>query len=148
MDLLTQLGVDSTLGIQFLMFLAVFVILKQVLFEPYYAAFVERKERTLGKTELAERFIAEARELEVQYGVRAQQANDRFREIYDRTRNEAIKEYDRLVNEARAKSKSLADENSEKIGKEMETARKLLSQEIPNVSKLINQKLVGQELGT
>ena len=93
MDLLIQLGVNSSITIQLGMFLVVFVVLKYVLFQPYYAAFKERKERTIGKTELAERFVAEARELEEQYTLRAQQANDQFREIYDKNRLAATKEY-------------------------------------------------------
>ena len=54
MDLLIQLGVNHTLAVQLVMFLVTFVILKYVLFEPYYAAFNERQERTVGRTELAD----------------------------------------------------------------------------------------------
>src|SRR4051812_27481890 len=119
MDLLVQLGVNNTLVIQMAMFLVTFVVLKYLLFEPYYAAFNERKERTEGKTELAERFVSEARELEERYNVKAQEANDKFREIYDRSRSEATKEYDRVLNEARAKNKAVIDESTKKIEKEM-----------------------------
>src|SRR4051812_27285178 len=107
MDLLIQLGVNYTLGIQLVMFLVVFAVLKNLLFEPYFKAFNERKERTLGKTELAERFVAEARELEEKYSMRAQEANDRFREVFDKSRSEAMKEYDRLIGDARGKTKTL-----------------------------------------
>ena len=99
MDLLIQLGVNQTLAIQLVVFLIAFVALKYLLFEPYFAADNQRQERTLGKTELAERFVAEARELEEKFSTRAQEANDRFREVYDKARLEAVKEYDRLVNQ-------------------------------------------------
>src|ERR1700691_5507646 len=102
MDLLIHLGVNNTLGIQLVTFLITFMVLKYFLFEPYYAAFNERKERTLGKTELAERFISETRELEAKYAERAQAANDRFREVFDKSRGEAVKEYDNLISEARS----------------------------------------------
>src|SRR5258705_9331734 len=115
MDLLVQLGVNQTLPIQIATFLVCFVVLKYFLFGPYYAAFNERKDRTLGKTELAERFIAEARELEEKFGVRAQEVNDRFREVFDKSRLEAVKEYDRLINEARAKTKAIVEESTGKI---------------------------------
>jgi F0F1-type ATP synthase membrane subunit b/b' len=146
MDLLAQLGVDSSLGIQLLLFLIVFAILKYLLFTPYYAAYVERRERTLGKTELAERFVSEARELEAQYGIRAQEANDRFRTVYDSARTEAVKEYDRLVSQARAKSRTMIEESRQGIEKQMTAARTQLGQEVAGVSQLINRKLIGKDL--
>jgi F-type H+-transporting ATPase subunit b len=146
MELLTQLGVNSTLGVQLVTFLVVFVVLKQLLFQPYYAAYVERKERTLGRTELAERFVAETRALEDQYGLRAQEANDRFRAVFDKTRGEAQKEYDRLVQQAREKAKILVEDSRVKIHREVENARTQLNQEVVGVSQLINHKLIGKEL--
>jgi F0F1-type ATP synthase membrane subunit b/b' len=148
MDLLIQLGVNQTLGIQMVTFLIAFLVLKYFLFEPYYAAFNERTERTLGKTELAERFIAESRELEEKYAVRAQEANDRFREVYDKSRVEAVREHDRLVSEAREKTKGLLDEMNKKIQKDMASARTQLSQETTGVSELINQKMIGKEMSS
>lgn len=148
MDLLIQLGVNQTLGIQMATFLIAFVVLKYLLFEPYYAALNERKERTLGKTELAERYIAESRELEEKFTIRAQEANDRFREVFDKSRLEAAREHDRLVTAAREKAKALLDESSRKIQKEMASARTQLNQEVKVVSQLINQKLIGKELST
>jgi F-type H+-transporting ATPase subunit b len=148
MDLLIQLGVNETLGIQLAVFLVAFVALKYLLFEPYYAAYKERQERTLGKTELAERFVAEARDLEEKYTIKAQEANDRFREVYDKARLEAVKEYDRVVNEARAKNKAALDQNNQKIQKEMVSVRAQLSNEIAGVSQLMVQKLIGKDLST
>jgi F0F1-type ATP synthase membrane subunit b/b' len=146
MDLLIQLGVNETLGIQLGMFLVVFVFLKYLLFGPYYAAFNERKERTLGKTELAERFIAEAQELEEKFAVKAQEANDRYREVYDKSRTETMHEYDRVIADARGKAKGLVDESHQKIQKEMAAARTQLQAEVQSVAQLINNKLIGKDL--
>lgn len=148
MELLTQLGVNSTLPYQLATFLVVFVVLKYLLFRPYFSAFNERRERTVGKTELAERFVSEARELEEKYTMRAQEVNDRFRDIYDKGRAEAMKEYDGLVNDARAKTRGLVDQARKKIHSEMESARKQLSTEVGTVTQLINHKLIGKDLGT
>lgn len=146
MDLLIQLGVNETLAIQLVMFLIMYVVLKYMLFEPYYAAFNERKERTEGQTELAERFVTEARELEEHFNEKAQEANDRFREIYDKSRVEAVKEYDRLVNEARTKSKAAIEAAAAKIHQEMNVVRAQLSAETAGVSQLMVQKLIGKDL--
>jgi F0F1-type ATP synthase membrane subunit b/b' len=146
MDLLIQLGVNHTLAFQLVAFLIVFATLKLFLFEPYYTAYKERQDRTLGKTELAERFVAEARELEERYAVRAQEANDRFREVFDKARLEAVKEHDRVVSEARAKNKAAIDDINQRIHKEMVAVRTQLSNETSGVAQLIVQKLVGKDL--
>ncbi len=146
MHLLIQLGVNETLAIQFATFLVVFLVLKTLLFGPYFAAYVERKERTLGKTELAERYIAEAQVLEDKYNKEARDANDRYRDVYDKSRSEALKEYDQEVNNARNKSKDLIEQSRVKIAAELQKARTQLEAELPAVAQLINQKLIGKDL--
>lgn len=146
MDLLVSLGVNSSLAVQFVIFAVVYTILKYVLFRPYFAAYNERSERTIGKAELAERYIAETRDLEEQFAVQAREMNEQFKSIYDRTRAEALKEYDYLVNEARGRAKSFIDTNNRQIRVQMEAARADLSKEVAGVSQLINQKLIGKDL--
>jgi F-type H+-transporting ATPase subunit b len=146
MDLLTSLGVNSSLFIQFGLFLVVYVVLKHVLFEPYYAAYKERSERTVGKAELAERFVNETKALEEQFSARAQEANEKYMAVYEKTRSEAMKEYDIKVNDARARAKKVVDESRRHIESEVATARVQLNKDTGAVSQLINQKLIGKDL--
>lgn len=146
MDLLISLGVNSTLVIQFATFLVLYAVLKYALFAPYFAAYNERSHRTVGKAELAERYIAETKQMEEQFAAKAQEVNEQFKAIYDKTRSQAMKDYDRLVGEARTRSKALADEAVRKIHKEMDFARAQLGQEVSSVAQLINQKLIGKEI--
>lgn len=146
MELLTQLGVNSTLGIQLIAFLVVYGVLKYVLFTPYFNAYNERSNRTVGQAELAERYVNETRELEEKFAAKATEVNERYKAVFDKTRGEAMKEYDRLVTESRDQSKRLIDETRAKIQKEMELARGQIKAEVEGVSKLINQKLIGKDV--
>ncbi len=148
MDLLTSLGVDSSIGYQLGIFLTCFAVLKYFLFNPYFAAYNGRNSRTVGQTELAERYLNETKDLEEKYASKAQAVNERFKAVYDKTRNEANKEYDRVVNESRVQAKGLLDASIVSIQKEMEKARTQLNAEVPAVSQLINQKLIGKDLTT
>lgn len=148
MELLTSLGVNSSLAFQFGIFLIVFLTLKYLLFTPYFSAFNERNNRTVGKTELAEKFLAESKELEETYNRKAQEVNEKYRTVYNQARVEATKEYDRVIQETRSKAKSLVDSSVEKIEKEMTSARGQLSQEVTGVSQLIIQKMIGKDLTT
>ncbi len=146
MELLTSLGVNSTLVIQLIAFLVVYVVLKYVLFAPYFKAYNERNLRTVGQTELAERYVNQTRELEEKFALKASEVNERYKAVYDKTRGEAMKEYDRLVSESRVLAKRLVDESRAKIQKEMDSARGQLKSEVEGVSKLINQKLIGKDV--
>lgn len=148
MSLLISLGVNSTLAFQLGIFLAVFIVLKYFLFGPYFEAFNKRAESTVGQAELAERYLAETKDLEDQFAMKAQVANERYRSVYDQTRGEALKEYDKLVSEARSKSKVVVDGARQQIQADMQAAQAQLTKEIPDVAKIINQKLLGQDLST
>src|SRR5438309_787896 len=97
------------------LFLLIFWVMKTVLFAPYFAAFRERKERTVGQTEAAERYINESKELEGQFAAKAQQINEQFKAIYDQSRYEATKEYDRVVQVARTKAKDWLEDARTKV---------------------------------
>lgn len=145
MSLLLSLGVNETLAIQLGIFLTVFVVLKYVLFGPYFKAFNQRAEATVGQADLAERYIAETKALEEEFASKAQVANERFRGIYDEARSQAMKEYDTLVSGARNQAKTLIDDTRTKVAREMETAKGQLAKEIPEVAKIISQKLIGKD---
>jgi F0F1-type ATP synthase membrane subunit b/b' len=145
MSLLLSLGVNATLAIQLGIFLTVFVVLKYVLFGPYFKAFNQRAESTVGQADLAEKFIAETKALEEEFASKAQVANERFRAIYDESRGQAVKEYENLVSGSRIKAKALVDEARTQVAREMETAKGQLAKEIPEVAKIINQKMIGKD---
>jgi F-type H+-transporting ATPase subunit b len=144
-NLLVSLGVNPTLWIQLGIFLVTFLILQFVLFKPYFAAFNERNERTLGQTELAERYITQTRELEEKFAAKASEVNEKYRAVFDQTRTEANKEFDTVIGGARARAKQLIDETRKKIQAEMESARTQLDKEVGTVSQLINSKMIGKE---
>ncbi len=145
MDMLIQLGVNSTLATQLILFLVVFVALKYLLFEPYFAAFDERQKRTLGKTEQAEKYMAESRSLEEKFAAQARLANDQYRAVFDKSRTEAQKEYAQLVTQAREHAKIKTEDVRQKVRSEISHVKTQLSLEVPAISKIINQKLVGKE---
>jgi F-type H+-transporting ATPase subunit b len=145
MEMITSLGLDWTMFAQMGIFLVVFLVLKNVLFEPYFAAFHERRERTVGQAEAAERYVHEAKELEAQYSAKAQEINAEFRAIYDKTRSETQKEYDRVIQEARSKAKTWTEQARTKIEKEVRDAKQQMSPDVPVISQLIIAKMLGKE---
>jgi F-type H+-transporting ATPase subunit b len=145
MEIFTKLGLNETLFLQMAVFLVVYVVLNRVLFKPYFAAYTERRMRTVGQSEAAERYVNEARELQTQYSAKAKQINEQFKAIYDKTRNEANKEYDRLIQEARAGAKEIVDQARIKTQVGVQHAKEQIKSEIPIVSEMITAKLLGSD---
>ncbi|MCB0384998.1 MAG: ATP synthase F0 subunit B, partial [Bdellovibrionales bacterium] len=123
MEILTALGVNSTLGIQFIIFLVAYVFLTTLVFKPYHRAYEERVKRTEGNTDLAERILTESKDLELQFEQKARALNNETKIIFDHSRTEAMKEYDRMVSQARDRAKSIMEKTRLQIGHEFESAR-------------------------
>ena len=146
MELLTSLGVNSSLAVQFVIFVVCYGLLKRMLFDPYFAAFDVRSARTVGTTELAEKFATETRELEKQFAARALEVNDRFRQAFEAARQDATREYDRIVAEARSRAKHVVDDTSARVKSEVDGAHAQIRADAAAVSSLISQKLVGKDV--
>ncbi|MCB0364239.1 MAG: ATP synthase F0 subunit B [Bdellovibrionaceae bacterium] len=146
MEILTALGVDSTLGIQFIIFIVAYIFLTTLVFKPYHRAYEERVRRTEGNTDLAERILTESKDLEVQFEQKARALNNETKIIYDHSRSEAMKEYDRMVSQARERAKSIMEKTRLQIAHEFENARSEMNKEIPGITKSVVQKMMGQEV--
>ena len=145
MEILNALGVNETVLIQFGVFLVAYIFLTQILFGPYFKAFIQRKERTVGKADQAERFIQETKDLQTKFETRAREINSRYKVIYDESRTQALREHDHIVNEARQKAKSIVETQREILVAELSRAKRALADEIPDVSAAIQARLLGRE---
>lgn len=146
MEILFALGVDSSIGIQFVIFLMVYVILVGLLFQPYFQAYNVRKERTVGNTEAAERLLLEAQKLESEYEIKAKEINQRFKVIYDQARSQAVAECDQLINQARERARELVATTKNKIHADMTAAQQELRREVPAVARVVSVQLIGKDL--
>lgn len=145
MELLTALGVNQTVAIQFIIFVAVYIVLNKVLFTPYIAALDERRERTEGQSETAEKYFEEAKTLQEQYTAKMRELNDRQKDIYDQSRGEAQKRYDEVVTTAREKTKNVVENAQKELKAEALKIRQQAEKEIPMLSSLITERLTGKE---
>ena len=146
MQMLEALGVNATVGIQFVLFLITYIILSNVLFKPYYKAFLTRGEKTVGNTEHAERLLAESHDLEAEYEQKAREMNVKVRAIFEENRQQGMREQEKYMAEARSKAKQILDENKQKVQTEVTRARQDLNKEVTQVSQAIASKLLGKDL--
>jgi len=145
MEILAALGVDATIGIQFVIFVFAYFFLNNLLFKPYHRAYEERIYQTTGNTELAEKIISETKDLELQFETKARSLNNETKIIFDRSRAEAIKEYDRIVSLSRERAQSIMEKARMQITYEMNKSQVEISKEIPGITQSVIKKLIDQE---
>ena len=146
MNILSSLGVNSTLWIQLACFLVSYVALSNLVLKPYLAALTEREKRTIGNEETAIRLIEEANNLYAQYEKKAREINSEMKSEYDVSRAKALKEAEALLHSAREEAATLLDSARSKITGEIQTARKSLSADVPAIGSAIASKLAGKEI--
>jgi F-type H+-transporting ATPase subunit b len=146
LNIMKALGVNETLVVQLGIFLVTFVIIRNLVFKPFYLAFEGRHKSTEGNEEQAEKIIAQALELESLYQKKARSLNADVKAIYDKARGEANLENERLLNEAKEKSRETLDKYRSQIQEEFNKAREGLIKEGPAIGATIAQKLLADEV--
>lgn len=145
LDMLRGLGVNETVGPQLVIFLFSYTVLYFLILKPYFKAYVERVDRTMGRAELAERYIAESHALQSEYENKARSMSASYKSIFDESRTKAMREYDQMVGEARNAAKTQLESSKEKIRSQLTTARKDLEKEVPGVVSEITTRLLGKD---
>jgi F-type H+-transporting ATPase subunit b len=146
MDILTSLGINSTLWIQLGCFLISYVSFSQLVLKPYMAALSEREKRTVGNEEIAVRLVEEAADLHAEYEQKARNISAEIKGFYDEHRNNALKESDRILADAREEAGKILSQSRGQIALQIEAARRTLSAEIPAISGAIASKLAGKDI--
>lgn len=145
MDILTNLGINSTVGIQFLIFLVAYMALKTLVFSPYVRALEERENRTSGQEEAAEGLQAKTLELTEKYSEMARTQTAKVQDLFAAAKKDANAEYQRLIADAKSQAQSEVENSRSKIQSEIEMAKESIKAEIPAVSQLITAKVIGRE---
>lgn len=140
---LTQaLGVDGTLGIQFLIFLLFYPVLSRWLFRPYFHLQNQREKETKARLKQAEKWEKKKEDLEKEYETKAQNLNKKFNILYSEG-SQKLKEnflQNRLNDE-----KSLEEEYMQKkttFFQEIEKAEAHLKLEINPLAKTALDRLL------
>lgn len=146
MEILASLGVNSTIGIQFCIFLVAFLVLNLLVFKPYLAAYEEREKRTSGQTKAAEGLFEEANKLKEEYASMARTQLEESQAIYAQAKKEAGSVYQEKVDEAKKVASSEVEKARIEIANQLSAASTNIKSEVSSISGIISEKLIGREL--
>lgn len=140
------IDIDSTVVVQFLLFLVLFVIANRLLFQPYLRLRERRREGIDGARAEAERMTAQAdarlADYEKQLAVARDRANDEGRKI----RLEAVTHEREVTDRARGAAQKAIDEAQASMRRETEAARAQLMPQADALARAISAKLLGREV--
>lgn len=129
LGLIDSLGLNSTLFIQFGIFMVSFGILQYVLFKPYNKAAQERYNRTVGNEESAHQFDEEIELIQRQYREKAQATNNDVQAVFLNEEQSGKNEVNSILKTAKDKYQS----NKEKLEKEAAHEYSSEQSKIPNL---------------
>jgi F-type H+-transporting ATPase subunit b len=142
MDILGQLGINTTAVIQFVLFAITLIFLSKLVFGPYAHALEERQKRTKGGEDLAVEFHQKALGLQTEYEEKLRRLNGEIKNILDAARMGATKEYEAAVSGVRSEAEKLILENRKNLTQTVQVAAEELKSQTPTVAMAITNKLL------
>lgn len=144
MQMLTQLGINSTVFIQFIIYIFIFTFLALFVFSPYAKAVEEREKKTKGSDELANEYHKKSMDLHSEYEVQAREVHSHIQEIFKQTKQEAQEEFEKIVSQARQAANQEAEKNRSSLQAALVAASVELKSQTTNISLAITNKVLGK----
>jgi F-type H+-transporting ATPase subunit b len=140
------IDIDSTVVVQFVLFLVLFVVANRFLFQPYLRLRALRSSKIEGARAEAETMTAEADAKLADYEKQVAQARDRANEEGRKVRLAAAAHEREVTDAARATAQKATDEAQATMRRETEAARAQLMPQADALARTIASKLLGREV--
>lgn len=144
LGILTSLGINSSVWPMMGLFVIALIVLSQLIFKPYLAAYTQRELRTSGGEAEADQLNAETVRLQGEYDAKAKELNREMRSIFDEIKLNAVQENDARLAKAHAEFEGLVKKSKALVDSEFTKAQESLSREVPELSKVIVDRLMGK----
>lgn len=142
--MLQQLGINSTVFIQFLIFTVTFVILVKYVYAPFSEQNELRQKKTKGSVEIADELKAKTTQLQGEFSEKAKDLNAKISAIFSGKKADANAESEKILNEAKSSAASVIENNRKVIETNTEKLNKELLQQTPALALAITNKLLGK----
>lgn len=141
-----MISVDWTLGLQFLNFIVLLVVLNKLLYRPLKKIIAERAETVTGSHAAAKNLEAAIEEKMQRYQQQLSDAKIQANEERNKLKKAANEEEAKILQEAQGKAATRMQAIKTQVGKEADEASKTLKKEAGSLAGLIATKILGREL--
>lgn len=136
------IDIDATLGFQMFLFLALLIILRPLLINPYLKAMDARKEGLEGSREDANEFEIRAEKALADYEKKMRDARREAQEVRDSLRGQGTAEQNEIVEEARAELATKIEGERTKINDERKAALAAMTDRAEGLAGVIVEKVL------
>ena len=140
-----NLDFDNTVILQALLFTALLLILRPLLFEPMLKVFALREERTEGAKTSARELQERAGELLSKYEAEIAKVSRVAAEERDKLRAETARLENQIMQEARVATAKIIEQGRQRIEAEVDAVRFDLGRESERTASLIVSQVLGRE---
>ncbi|MBI3556641.1 MAG: ATP synthase F0 subunit B [Deltaproteobacteria bacterium] len=144
----TQLGIDHTFYILFVMVGVLYLLLTPLYLKPYQRILHDRKEKTEGARKEAEGLKAQAEETFSNYKARLKEVNDKARATLREKEESAKKEEAKILAEAANKAKTALQNTQKELDSQRKVTLDALAGEITGIAEEIATKAMGRPITT
>jgi F-type H+-transporting ATPase subunit b len=146
MDIIQQLGINSTAWVQLGFFLVSYIFLSQFLFKPYMRILELRKKNTVGNVDEASKLSTSTEALILEYQNKLQAHNQEAAKISEKIKLEGAQQEEKILSEARTRSTEIVEETRSKVTKDIGAARESLKSQVTQMSRNMASRVLGREL--
>ncbi|WP_321367813.1 ATP synthase F0 subunit B [uncultured Desulfuromusa sp.] len=141
-----MISVDWTLGLQFLNFIILLVVLNKLLYRPLKKVIAERAEKVTGSLAAAKNLETDIDEKMQRYQQQLSDAKIQANDERNKLKKSANEEEAKILLEAQGKAAARMQAIKTQVGKEAEEADKTLKKEAGALAGQIATKILGREL--
>lgn len=141
-----SIDLNKTVLLQMVIFAALIVVLKPLLFDPVLKVFALREERTDGERERARKLQLKAGDLLTRYEKELERINQAAAVERDKARAETAKLEAEILNEAREVTQRVEREGRERIQREVAQMRGELQLQSASMAREIARRVLGREV--
>jgi len=141
-----MIDIDYSIFIQIGLFLLIWLFLARFVFTPYQRLLEEREQRTEGMKAEAERLLAEAEQLQMQFEERITKAKGEGNSIKEGIRQEALQAREELLTHAHEDAARFLQTVRQQIQEEMQKGRQLAVQEAEVIGLEMAEKILGRKV--
>ena len=141
-----EVDFDATALVMVVIFLALWLVLKPLLFDPMLKLFEERERRTDGEKLLARKIDEKSASALATYETEMQNARTTANAERDRVRAEGLKKEAEILARVRKATAAAIDEGRKQTQAELATARTALKNDVGTIAKDLASRALGREV--
>jgi len=138
------MSIDYTLLVQMALFVALWLLLKRLWFDPALRVIRERTARSEGAVREARVIQAEAERLRAEHAAALDQAKGEAQSEMQEILRQAEAEQQRLISEARADAQRTLTDVRAQVAEEVASARLGLRDSAGEIARIVAQKILGR----